>query len=130
MSTVNQPRRPAGQPTGGQWAPIGHDEPDVVLGKNEPIEAEEVKRSTRWNGEQVLYKLDKAVEVNDFDDRKPFDYVLVSAVHVFPEGSTETFVFPADERGEPTDWRELPGSIYDGYDIEGAIKAFKRAASR
>ncbi len=30
MST-NQPRRPAGAPTGGQWAPAQHDEADIDL---------------------------------------------------------------------------------------------------
>jgi len=29
--TANQPRRPAGQPTGGQFAPMSHDEPEVSL---------------------------------------------------------------------------------------------------
>ena len=31
MST-NQPRKPAGIPTGGQWAPTAHDEADISLG--------------------------------------------------------------------------------------------------
>lgn len=31
MST-NQPRKPAGTPVGGQWAPATHAEPDVDLG--------------------------------------------------------------------------------------------------
>lgn len=30
MST-NQPRRPAGTPAGGEWAPAGHDEADISL---------------------------------------------------------------------------------------------------
>jgi|GEM_PF-4905787 hypothetical protein len=30
MST-NQPRRPAGTPAGGQWAPMGHCEPEIEL---------------------------------------------------------------------------------------------------
>ena len=31
MST-NQPRKPAGTPVGGQWAPMGHAEVDIDLG--------------------------------------------------------------------------------------------------
>ena len=31
MSNANQPRRPAGTPAGGQWAPTAHDEADVDL---------------------------------------------------------------------------------------------------
>jgi hypothetical protein len=31
MST-NQPRKPAGTPAGGQWAPMAHDEADIELG--------------------------------------------------------------------------------------------------
>lgn len=31
MSTTNQPRKPAGTPVGGQWAPTAHDEADIDL---------------------------------------------------------------------------------------------------
>jgi hypothetical protein len=31
MRTSAQPRRPAGTPAGGQWAPTGHTEPDIEL---------------------------------------------------------------------------------------------------
>ena len=33
---ANQPRRPAGTPSGGQWAPTAHDEADVDLLGDEP----------------------------------------------------------------------------------------------
>jgi len=36
MST-NQPRKPAGIPTGGQWAPAAHDEPDISLRPSRPL---------------------------------------------------------------------------------------------
>ena len=32
MSNTNQPRRPSGTPSGGQWAPTAHDEADIDLG--------------------------------------------------------------------------------------------------
>lgn len=31
MSTINQPRKPAGTPVGGQWAPTAHAEADISL---------------------------------------------------------------------------------------------------
>jgi hypothetical protein len=34
MST-NQPRKPAGAPVGGQWAPVAHDEADIDLSPDE-----------------------------------------------------------------------------------------------
>ena len=40
MST-NQPRRPTGTPTGGQWAPSAHDEADIELAPPGPTRAGE-----------------------------------------------------------------------------------------
>ena len=39
MSNTNQPRRPAGTPAGGQWAPTAHDEADIRLDKQTTLGA-------------------------------------------------------------------------------------------
>jgi len=40
--TTNQPRKPAGTPAGGQWAPVAHDEPDVKLS---PVTPSQLRRA-------------------------------------------------------------------------------------
>ena len=42
MNTTNQPRRPAGTPAGGQWAPTAHDEVDIDLSPSRP------RRGSEW----------------------------------------------------------------------------------
>ena len=43
MST-NQPRKPAGTPVGGQWAPMAHTEPEIVLGRQEQPQLQQIAR--------------------------------------------------------------------------------------
>ena len=54
MST-NQPRKPAGVPTGGQWAPTAHDEADIELG---PTMTEYPDRARLWFQHGWLHRTD------------------------------------------------------------------------
>lgn len=49
------------------------------------------------------------------------EFVITSAVSV-PYSGPETYIFPANEAGEVTDWGELDGSFRGGLDHECAIR--------
>jgi hypothetical protein len=63
-------------------------------------------------GNQKLYKLDPPLDEHRF--------VVVSAA-VAPYSGPETYIFPADERGNITDWLELDGSFRGALDHEKAL---------
>jgi hypothetical protein len=80
--------------------------------------------SGEFNGDARLYKVDPPMPLRDWTaDKlgvKDTEYVVVSAVTLDFGGmmrgqsiynSTETYIFPADETGEITDWGELDGSM-------------------
>ena len=70
--TATRSRRPAGVPTGGQFAPEAHAEPEVTLGVQPSVEPESVPETdgsgtTRWrNSAGQLHRIDgPAVERAD-----------------------------------------------------------------
>jgi hypothetical protein len=70
-----------------------------------------------------LYKLDPPISEPDWEDEdviNQHEYVVVSAV-VACIGGPETYIFPADENGEITDWGELKGSFQGALDHELAL---------
>lgn len=56
-----------------------------------------------------------------YDDDGPYEYVVVSATHAMFTGP-ETYIFPADEKGEVTGWGELPGSYKGGLNYKEALR--------
>ena len=47
-------------------------------------------------------------------------WLIVSAVHAW--SGPETYIFPANEKGEVTNWHELDGSFQGGMDHELALQ--------
>lgn len=79
--------------------------------------------SMRGDADQALYRLDPPYALVDWDGNPTGDtteHVMVSATNVMFSGP-ETYIFPADEHGEVTDWGELPGSYKGGYDHAEAL---------
>ena len=65
-------------------------------------------------GKAHLYHLDPPLEHTDWNDEvSVHEYVVVSGAYAFMYGP-ETYIFPANEDGEVTDWGELEGS-FKGY---------------
>lgn len=83
--------------------------------------AEFVKRLTGWRGDARLFRVSPPVRFTDLEDRvRETSYVVVSATFA-PFTGPETYIFPADERGEVLDWIELEGSFRGGLDHEKAL---------
>lgn len=68
------------------------------------MKATYIRDLENFNGTAKLYKVDPPV---DYDDKKT-DHVAVSAVNSV--WACETYIFPANEKGDVLDWGELPGS--------------------
>lgn len=70
-----------------------------------------------------LYRLDPPLAAKDWDtgEMVSHEYVRTSATVVMFSGP-ETYIFPADENGEVTDWGELEGSYKGGLDHEEALR--------
>lgn len=66
----------------------------------------------KFNVSAALYKLAPPLDGNEF--------VIVSAAEV-PYTGPETYIFPASEDGQITDWRELDGSFRGGLDHAEAL---------
>ena len=73
---------------------------------------------TNWK----LYKLSRPVVLDRYEDGMTYEYVIVSASVAY--SGPETYVFPADENGEVTDWGELEGSFQGSLDYERALAGF------
>jgi hypothetical protein len=80
-----------------------------------------IKKLEDFRGEAGLYKMEPPLERHE--------YVVVSAVTV-PSyrdepliENTETYIFPANESGEVTDWIELRGSLRDTLSHRDALTA-------
>jgi hypothetical protein len=80
--------------------------------------AVKVKENAGTKGQQFVYRLNPPMRVetpdweSDNEDAvlvKHYEYVVVSRANV-PYSGWETYIFPANEHGEITDWGELPGS--------------------
>jgi hypothetical protein len=72
-----------------------------------------------WSGRR-LYKLSESVET---ETGETTEYVVISAIsRAFDTGRPETFIFPANRKGEITDWQEMKGSIQGVQDFDVAIR--------
>ena len=76
-----------------------------------------IKDLDGFQGEAKLYKLDPPMENGDGKT----EYVAVSAVMAMFSGP-ETYIFPANEKGEVTSWGELDGSFRGNLDHEQALE--------
>ena len=65
----------------------------------------------RFSGHAALYRLEPPLDGNEL--------VAVSATSRF---GCETYIFPANDRGEVTDWGELDGSYRGGLDHAEALR--------
>ena len=86
--------------------------------------ATELNRKLSGSGaQQRHYKLSEPMEWKDWenDQQCTTDYVIVSSVVAFDTGQPETFIFPSDESGKVTDFRELDGSQRGTLDHEKAL---------
>lgn len=83
-------------------------------------------RQLPFNGaaEQKLWHVDPPVKYQDYDTTKETEYVISSATDV-PFSGPETYIFPANEKGEVIHWGELSGSYKGGLDHDEAIKNLK-----
>jgi hypothetical protein len=87
------------------------------------ITAKFVKKVNSMRGDARLYKLSEEVEYG-FREKKFTKYVVVSAIGMaFDTGRSETFIFPADSKGEIIDWGEMNGSQSGVEDHELVLKA-------
>ena len=76
-----------------------------------------MKQLSDFTGDARLYQLSDFV---DYDEGKT-KYIIVSAV-VAPYSGSETYIFPANKKGEVIDWGELDGSFRGGLDHEQALR--------
>lgn len=76
-----------------------------------------------FRGDARLYKLTPSLNEKDYNGHHKADheYVLVSASHGAFSGP-ETYIFPANKRGDVTDWGELGGSFKGGLDHKQALE--------
>lgn len=75
-----------------------------------------IRNLSRGTGEMRLYRLDPPMPTEE----QPTEFVVVSAT-VAPFTGPETYIFPADEDGDITDWGELDGSYRGGLDHTEAL---------
>jgi hypothetical protein len=84
------------------------------------ITATFIKDLNGFSGHASLYKLSEPVGYGWDGEKGKTEFVVVSAANVMFSGN-ETYIFPADEKGEVTDWGEMPGSYRGGLSHEEAI---------
>lgn len=86
--------------------------------------ATKIRKMADWRGDAALYRVDPPMA--------GAEYVVVSAIDTglrFPDPITpramqiETYIFAADETGEPSDYQELPGSLKGTLDHADALRA-------
>lgn len=76
-----------------------------------------IKHLNNFTGDARLYRLTGYGD----DDRGTAEFVIVSAANVMFSGP-ETYIFPANDEGEVTDWREQEGSFRGGLDHTAALR--------
>jgi len=84
------------------------------------ITATFIKDLDGFNGHASLYKLSEPVGYGWDGDKGKTEYVVVSAANVLFSGN-ETYIFPANEKGNVSDWAEMAGSYRGGLSHEEAI---------
>jgi len=72
-----------------------------------------------FTGHAALYSLTPPLK--DFDGKTEHKHVVVSSTNAMLSGP-ETYIFPANESGEVSDWGELPGSQKGTLDHEKALR--------
>lgn len=97
---------------------------DVIAHEGEVLEDGTAKliasRLPRFRGDARLYRVEPGMAYIARGDEELFsNYVVVSGVDDFYV--CETYIFPADERGNVLDWGELPGSFQGYVDHEEAL---------
>jgi len=75
-------------------------------------EAKFIKNIEGWRGDAKLYALSESLE--------GYSHVIVSGIHVL--GEPETYIFPANEKGECLDWGELDGSLKGDIDHKQVLE--------
>ena len=80
------------------------------------MEAEFIKNVTRT---RKLWRLSSPVSYTGYDSTYTCDYVITSAVSVL--GEPETYIFPADGKGNIVGWSELRGSFKGDLNHQRAI---------
>lgn len=78
-----------------------------------------IKNLEDFTGHAALYELSEPLA--SYDGEKHYKYVVVSATNVMLSGP-ETYIFPADEKGEVTEWGELAGSYRGGLSHSEALE--------
>ena len=75
-----------------------------------------------FQGAASLFRLEPPHKTEPWPDSekpKSYKYVIVSAVVAY--SGPETYIFPANAKGEVTDWVEMPGSYRGGLNHEAAL---------
>lgn len=78
-----------------------------------------------WTGDARLYRMAPPMPTYDpaceWDTpSEPAEYVVVSGT-IVPFSGTETYIFAADESGQPVTWRALAGSFHGSIDHGAAL---------
>jgi hypothetical protein len=84
------------------------------------ITATYIKDVARFTGTAKLYRLSEPAPYGWDNDEGATEYVIVSAANAMFSGP-ETYIFPANDAGEVTDWTEMDGSYRGGLCHESAI---------
>jgi len=72
----------------------------------------------KWHDNARLYKLDPPCEYEDGHT----EYVITSGIYASDHEGLETYIFPADAKGNCLDWQELKGSFCGEINHERALK--------
>jgi hypothetical protein len=86
-----------------------------------------VRNIDGWRGDARLYKLSEPVTFSSWDDEGKIvetqtSFVIVSAIScAFDTGRPETYIFPANEEGNPLNMEELDGSFRGDMDHKKAL---------
>ena len=82
-----------------------------------------IKDLEGFTGRAALYRVNPPVEWHDWATEEPrtANFVVVSAASVMFSGP-ETYLFPADEKGNIVNWTELEGSYRGGLNHTQALR--------
>jgi len=86
---------------------------NILITEDEMKEAKFIKKLKDYRGDARLYKVNEPVEFDRDYVLEKFikktSYIIVSATNVMFNGP-ETYIFPADKKGNVISWTELEGS--------------------
>ena len=84
-----------------------------------------IEKKEDYAGNARLYECTPPMEWDYWDGKKDVKkkakYVIVSAANVMYDGP-ETYIFPANKKGEVTNWGELEGSYKGGLSHRAALQ--------